>query len=114
MPPPPETAKALPSTGDHEVRTDLAVAEIYDSYGPHFGNIQATSYLLSKDTSWTTVEAHYAQALQDWNADKRFPPKSGRAAARTWVKGEAVIVVEQFQAGESDVLVVATNTPETR
>ena len=109
--PPPEGARALPATGDHEVRTDLAVAGIYDGYGPHFGNMRATSYLLPEDASWSVVEAHYARMLQDWEADGRFPARTGRTSARTWVRGDKVVVVELFDAGRSRVLVVATNEP---
>lgn len=109
MPSPPAGAQALAPTGPHETRTDLQVADLYARYGPHFGRLQSASYSLPADLAWADVEAHYDQALRGWKADARFPPRSGKLASRTWVKGRQVLVIEQFDAGGTRVLVVGSN-----
>lgn len=113
VPPPPAGAHALPATGPHETRTDLAVADLYASYAPSYGSMHSSSYLLPEAATWPAVESHYARALHDWKTDPRFPPRTGKIAARTWVKDGKVLVVELFDAAGSRVLVVATNLPET-
>lgn len=109
IPSPPAGVQALAPVGPHETRTDLMVADLYTRYGPHFGRMESTSYSLPEDLAWADVEAHYSQAMRDWKTDDRFPPRSGKLASRTWVKGREVLVIEQFAAGGSRVLVVATN-----
>jgi len=109
LPPPPDGAQTLPATGDHEVATDLAVADIYDRYGPEFGSMEASSYLLADSVTWADVERHYADALTGWEADGRFPPMTGDTSERTWVAGDRVVVVRLFDTGGARVLIVASN-----
>jgi hypothetical protein len=112
VPPPPDGARTLPATGAHETRTDLAVADLYARYAPHYGSLHSSSWLLPDAASWPAVEAHYARALRDWGADPRFPPRTGRTASRTWTRDGKVLVVALFDAAGSRVLVVATSLPE--
>jgi len=108
MPNTPASARPLPATGPHEVRTDLMVADMYTRYGAAFRGFNVQSYLLD-GADWPSVEAHYAAALQDWSADERFGPRSGRTHGRTWVDGDRVLVAEMFDADGTPVLLVGSN-----
>ena len=108
MPDAPASARPLPATGPHEVRTDLMVADMYARYGGEFRGFSVQSYLLD-GADWASVEAHYGAALQAWRADPRFGPRSGRIQARTWVDGDRVLVVEMFDAEGTPVLLVGSN-----
>lgn len=109
MPDTPASVRPLPATGPHEVRTDLMVADMYTRYGAAFRGFNVQSYLLD-GADWPSVEAHYAAALQDWSADERFGPRSGRTQGRTWVDGDRVLVAEMFDADGTPVLLVGSNT----
>lgn len=108
MPAPPASARPLPTTGPHEVRTDLMVADMYTRYGAAFRGFDVQSYLLD-GADWAGIDAHYAATLAGWHADDRFPPRSGRTRARTWVDGDRVLVAEMFDADGTPVLLVGSN-----
>ena len=108
LPDPPASVATLPATGAHEVSTDLRVAEMYERYGEEFSGFDVESYLLD-GADWADVEAHYAAALEGWDADERFAPRDGSTQGRTWVDGDRVVVVEVVDADGTSVLLVGSN-----
>src|SRR5690606_24040452 len=105
MPDTPASARPLPATGPHEVRTDLRVADSCTRYGAAFRGFYVQSYLLDR-ADCAGVAVQYAAALQGWSAVERLARRSGRAQGRTWVDGDRVLVAEVFDADGTPVLLV--------
>lgn len=109
MPDLPPGTRPLPATGAHEVRTDLQVADLYARYGGEFRGFEVRSFQPAADADWARVDAHFERALQGWDADPRFGPRTGRDHARTWVQDGRVVVAELFDADGTAVLLVGSN-----